>query len=110
MTQTPEPVTAQIMRPAGSPRTTLVEVIDVAKSFGGIPAIKNASMGIRSHEILALVGENGAGKSSLMKVLSGIYPSGTFEGDLIIEREISGQEQKDDIRRTVVDLQTWLQA
>lgn len=85
MTQTPEPVTAQIMRPAGSPGTTLVEVIDVAKSFGGIPAIKNASMGIRSHEILALVGENGAGKSTLMKVLSGIYPSGTFEGDLIMQ-------------------------
>jgi ABC-type sugar transport system ATPase subunit len=38
-------------------------------------------------EFHALVGENGAGKSTLMKVLSGVYPAGTYGGDIVVEGE-----------------------
>ena len=45
-------------------------------------------MTIQSGEKVALVGENGAGKSTLMKVLSGVYPYGTYNGDIIINGKV----------------------
>ena len=64
---------------------TILEVRDVVKRFSGTVALKGVSMELRSNEILALVGENGAGKSTLMKILSGIYPHGSYEGTVSIE-------------------------
>ena len=60
----------------------------VCKSFPGVKALDNVNLQVEEGEIHALVGENGAGKSTLMNVLSGIYPYGSYEGDIIYDGEI----------------------
>lgn len=57
----------------------------ITKEFPGVKALDNVNFRVKKGEIHALVGENGAGKSTLMKVLSGVYPAGTFDGDIIID-------------------------
>ncbi len=61
----------------------LLEMKDITKTFPGVKALDNVNFKVEEGEIHALVGENGAGKSTLMNVLSGIYPYGTYEGDII---------------------------
>ena len=53
--------------------TELLKVNGISKSFPGVQALKDVQFELNRGEVLALVGENGAGKSSLMKILSGIY-------------------------------------
>jgi putative multiple sugar transport system ATP-binding protein len=60
---------------------------DITKTFPGVKALSNVNLQVRRAEIHAIVGENGAGKSTLMKVLSGVYPYGTYEGDIRYEGE-----------------------
>lgn len=67
---------------------TLLEMRNITKNFPGVRALKEVNLQITKGEIHALVGENGAGKSTLMNVLSGIYPFGSYEGDIIYEGEI----------------------
>jgi D-xylose transport system ATP-binding protein len=57
----------------------------VVKRFPGVVALKGVSFDLRPGEIHALCGENGAGKSTLIKVLSGIYPHGSYEGDVEVD-------------------------
>ncbi|WP_342508644.1 xylose ABC transporter ATP-binding protein [Sporosarcina sp. FSL K6-2383] len=56
----------------------------ITKEFPGVRALDNVTFSVRKGEIHALCGENGAGKSTLMKVLSGVYPHGSYDGDIII--------------------------
>ncbi len=55
----------------------------ITKTFPGVKALDDVSLDVKECEIHALVGENGAGKSTLMKVLSGVYPYGTYDGDIL---------------------------
>lgn len=66
----------------------ILEMKNITKTFPGVKALDNVSFTVREGEIHALVGENGAGKSTLMKVLSGVYPHGTYEGDIIFRGRV----------------------
>ena len=66
----------------------LLEMKNITKTFPGVKALDNVNLQVEEGEIHALVGENGAGKSTLMNVLSGIYPYGSYEGDIIYNGEI----------------------
>ncbi|MDR1157397.1 MAG: sugar ABC transporter ATP-binding protein [Oscillospiraceae bacterium] len=65
----------------------ILEMKDIVKTFPGVRALDNVNLTVREGEIHALVGENGAGKSTLMNVISGVYPHGTYEGDIIFKGE-----------------------
>ncbi|MBO4864050.1 MAG: sugar ABC transporter ATP-binding protein [Eubacterium sp.] len=66
----------------------LLEMKNITKIFPGVKALDNVNFQVEEGEIHALVGENGAGKSTLMNVLSGIYPFGTYEGDIVYNGEV----------------------
>lgn len=61
---------------------------NITKTFPGVIALNHVNLKVMEGEIHALVGENGAGKSTLMNVLSGIYPYGTYEGEIIYKEEL----------------------
>lgn len=66
----------------------LLEMKNITKTFPGVKALDNVNLKVEEGEIHALVGENGAGKSTLMNVLSGVYPYGSYEGDIIYDGEV----------------------
>ena len=66
----------------------LLEMKNITKEFPGVRALDGVTFDLRAGEFHALVGENGAGKSTLMKVLSGVYPFGTYNGDIVINGEV----------------------
>lgn len=67
-----------------------LDMQQITKQFPGVKALNQVTFQVEKGEIHALIGENGAGKSTLMKVLSGLYPAGSYEGRI----EINGQEQQ----------------
>lgn len=68
--------------------TPILEMRNITKTFPGVKALDNVSFSVARDEIHCLVGENGAGKSTLMKVLSGVYPHGTYNGDILFDGEV----------------------
>jgi putative multiple sugar transport system ATP-binding protein len=65
----------------------ILEMRNITKTFPGVKALDNVNLSVQRGEIHALVGENGAGKSTLMKVLSGVYPAGSYTGEIVFEGE-----------------------
>ncbi len=68
--------------------TNILEMRSITKTFPGVIALDKVSLTVERGEIHAICGENGAGKSTLMKVLSGVYPHGTYEGDIVYENDV----------------------
>ena len=66
----------------------ILEMRGITKEFPGVKALDNVSFIVKRGSIHALVGENGAGKSTLMNVLSGLYPYGSYTGDIVYEGEV----------------------
>ena len=66
----------------------ILEMRGITKTFPGVKALSDVNLAVRRGEIHAICGENGAGKSTLMKVLSGIYPHGTYEGDIVLDGHV----------------------
>lgn len=64
---------------------TILEMRGIEKTFPGVKALNNVNLVVRTGEIHAIVGEIGAGKSTLMKVLSGVYPHGSYSGDIVYQ-------------------------
>lgn len=58
---------------------------NIVKEFPGVKALDGVTFDLQAGEFHSLVGENGAGKSTLMKVLSGVYPFGTYTGDILVD-------------------------
>ena len=73
----------------------LLEMRSITKEFPGVKALSEVSLRVKAGEIHAICGENGAGKSTLMKVLSGVYPYGSYDGDIVYQNEV---QQFKDIR------------
>ncbi len=63
----------------------ILQMRSITKTFPGVTALKDVNLTVRRGEIHAICGENGAGKSTLMKVLSGVHPHGTYEGDIVFD-------------------------
>ena len=65
----------------------VLEMRSIVKTFPGVKALSDVTLTVRQGEVHAICGENGAGKSTLMKVLSGVHPHGSYEGDILFEGE-----------------------
>jgi putative multiple sugar transport system ATP-binding protein len=68
-------------------KNVILEMRGITKTFPGVKALDNVNLTVREGDIHALCGENGAGKSTLMKVLSGVYPHGSYEGQIFYQGE-----------------------
>src|SRR5882757_8737241 len=66
----------------------LLQARRITKRFAGVVALREVSFELQAGEIHALCGENGAGKSTLIKLLSGIHPHGSYEGDLVVDDKV----------------------
>lgn len=66
----------------------ILEMRNITKEFPGVKALSDVSFRVAEGEIHCLVGENGAGKSTLMKVLSGVYPYGSYTGDILFGGDV----------------------
>lgn len=62
----------------------ILEMYNISKEFPGVKALDDVNFKVKRGEIHCLVGENGAGKSTLMKILSGVYPYGSYQGDIVL--------------------------
>lgn len=83
--------------------TTILEMRDITKEFPGVKALDRVNLSVAKGEIHAICGENGAGKSTLMKVLSGVYPHGSYSGEIRYDGETAAfRDLNDSERRGIV--------
>ena len=68
--------------------TAILQMKNISKTFPGVKALSDVNFSVQQGEIHCLVGENGAGKSTLMKVLSGVYPYGDYEGEILFDGKV----------------------
>lgn len=81
----------------------ILEMKNITMTFPGVKALSDVTLEVSRGEIHAICGENGAGKSTLMKVLSGVYPHGTYEGDVVFENQsVAFQNLRDSERLGIV--------
>lgn len=78
----------------------ILEMNNISKEFTGVKALSNVNFKVKKGEIHCLIGENGAGKSTLMKVLSGVYPHGTYSGDIVYEGKVQSFSRISDSVKT----------
>lgn len=67
---------------------SLLEMKQITKEFPGVKALDGVTFDLHEGEFHSLVGENGAGKSTLMKTLSGVYPFGSYGGDIVVDGQV----------------------
>ncbi len=81
----------------------ILEMRAITKTFPGVKALQDVTLSVRRGEIHAICGENGAGKSTLMKVLSGVYPQGSYQGEIVFDGETCAfSDIRDSERRGIV--------
>jgi putative multiple sugar transport system ATP-binding protein len=81
----------------------ILQMFGITKVFPGVTALSDVTMSVRRGEIHAICGENGAGKSTLMKVLSGVYPHGSYQGEIVFDgQECRFDNIRDSERRGIV--------
>lgn len=74
----------------------VLEIKNVTKKFGPVTVFKDVSFYLNKGEVLAMVGENGAGKSTMMNVLGGVYPAGEYEGSIFVDgKEVEFRSERD---------------
>ena len=74
---------------ATAQRVPILEMRHITKRFPGVKALDDVTLVVNAGEVHAICGENGAGKSTLMKVLSGVYPYGTYDGDIVYQNKVA---------------------
>ena len=80
--ESPPPPSPESTRKSAIVSNNILEMRGITKTFPGVKALSNVNFEVQRGEIHAICGENGAGKSTLMKVLSGVYPHGTYDGQI----------------------------
>ena len=68
--------------------STLLEMRGITKRFPGVTALSDVDLTVKAGAIHAICGENGAGKSTLMKILSGVYPHGDYDGEIRFDDQV----------------------
>ncbi len=81
----------------------LLEMKEITKTFSSLKALDLVNLKVKKGQIHALVGENGAGKSTLMNVLSGVYPHGSYTGEILFDGSVcSFKSIKDSEKKGIV--------